>query len=132
MDANGTAGAAGGYDKISISGALSVPTSGQVTIKIVADAVSNFNKTSTYTWTLASASGGINNYSAIRFNIDTSDFTDQNAIDDSFHFQNSRSGGDLRLSYTHVPEPGSAMLLGGAAMAWVGGRRRRRGQRDAD
>ena len=46
------------------------------------------------------------------------------------HFWVSKSGNDLYINYSAVPEPGSLLLVGLAGLGFAGYRRRKRRQKD--
>jgi hypothetical protein len=71
-------------------------------------AVTNFNMNQNWLWTIASGGSAVTNFAADKFVIDTSQFTDDNAINGSFSIE--ASGGDVRIRYT-VPEPTTMSLL---------------------
>ena len=81
----------------------------------------NFDPDSPFSWVIATAtSGTVNNFDLAAFEIDASQFEQNNENKGGFYV--SRSGGDLMLNY--VPEPGAVgMLMVGASVAI---RRRRR------
>lgn len=109
-DAPGAKGVS--YDWLNITGTLNIAaTSGsKFTIHVTsltagnaAGATPGFNHGQSYQWILASASGGITNFSADKFAINTSDF--QAPFGTLNPFAISQIGNDLILSYTAVPEP---------------------------
>ena len=116
-NATGVAGSTTGWDLHNITpGALNISaTSGnQFTIDITglnagntSGKVVNFNKNLDYTWRIASATGGVNGFSADKFNLATARFIDNNSItgtksNGSFSIVNT--GNDLVLLYTHAAD----------------------------
>ncbi len=85
-------------------------------------AAQNFDADSNATWTIATASGGINGFSADQFTFDTSGFLN------SFNpggFAIAPVGNDLVLSYTAAPEPSvTALLIGAGTLILALGQRR--------
>jgi autotransporter-associated beta strand protein len=111
-NATGTKGVDPGWDWQNITGALTISaTSGnQFTIDINGltagnslGAVPNFNKYSNYSWIIATASGGIVNFSADKFAVSPINFASNNSISGTAAngvFSISVSGNDLVLNYT--------------------------------
>ncbi|MCE9555123.1 MAG: autotransporter-associated beta strand repeat-containing protein [Planctomycetes bacterium] len=64
----------------------------------VAGAVSNWNPHSNYTWNLATASSGITNFAANKFDVLTTNFSNFNALAGTFGV--ATSGNNLQLTYT--------------------------------
>jgi len=94
-----------GQDHLVISGTLDLQatSANKFTIRLVSltaagasGAVGNFNKQANATWTLATASGGILNFSADKFTVDTTAFT--NALAGVFSI--GVSGNSLVVNYT--------------------------------
>jgi len=88
-----------------------------------AGSVINFNPTTSYAYTFASASEGIVGFNAAAFTVNTSGFA--NAYNGSWSV--AQSGTNLNLVYTAIPEPSACAALAGLAglgLAFV--RRRRR------
>jgi autotransporter-associated beta strand protein len=82
----------------------------------------NFNSGNPYTWTLATAAGGITGFDPARFTLDTSSFANPLA---GGSFSLSQSGNSLLLSFTPVPEPSTYALLAlGLGLAGLVARRR--------
>jgi hypothetical protein len=91
----------------------------------------NFDNTQNYTWTILTAAGGINGFSADKFNINLGSTNGTGGFINSLGggtFTLVQNGNDLNLVFTAaggaaVPEPGTwaaaALLAGGAAlMRW--------------
>jgi T5SS/PEP-CTERM-associated repeat protein/autotransporter-associated beta strand protein len=133
QSATGTAGF--GYDLLSISGAplnISATSASRFTLKVISlnssalpGNVTDFSSANAYSWTIASSAVGITGFSADKFLIDTSLFTNPLGIGS---FSLSQMGPDLVLSFTPVPEPETYMLMFGglAAVAWNFRRKRTR------
>ena len=133
---NATGSAGSGYDSLNISGALNINATGltgdpKITIKVIAgaggQAVSNWNPgVGGQSWTIATASGGVNNFDTSKFVLDTSDFSSSNGTGHNppFNFQLQQSGNSIRIAY--VPEPGSMMMLSCAGLVALARRRRRK------
>ncbi|QOV90675.1 autotransporter-associated beta strand repeat-containing protein [Humisphaera borealis] len=123
-------GAGINWDSTAVNGTLTVaPAGAKFTIKLttlnagVAGQAVNFNPSQGYVWTIARATtiaGGP--VDASRFELDTSAF--QNAFDGTFDINSS--GGNVRLTYAPVPEPGALLSLAGFGAIGILGRRRRR------
>jgi autotransporter-associated beta strand protein len=119
-DAAGVAGSDPGWDLALVSGVLDIAaTSGNpftislqtLTLANSPGLADNFNPLSDYTWTIVTAGGGITNFAANKFFVDTTGFA--NPISGSFSVVTS--GNNLQLSYAAVPEPEAivCMLLAG-------------------
>ena len=147
-DVAGTAGSSTGWDLLSITGtldlsALSVGSEFKINLwslsqaapDINGDAI-NFDPSQNYTWTIATAAGGITNYTgANQFFVNTGATNGTGGFSnllDNGTFSVVQSGNDLNLVFTSasapIPEPGTwaaAVLLagGGAYLRW---RRRRK------
>jgi autotransporter-associated beta strand protein len=135
-DAGGTIGTDPGWDWLDITGALELGSlgSGGFTIdidsltagNIAGDAVGFDTWTKgnpgdvDYSFIIATASGGINNFDADKFTLDSSGFTNG----PSWDWQIKLNGSDLVLEAYAVPEPSSSALLGLGALA-IALRRRR-------
>lgn len=108
-DANGTAG--GGYDQLAITGSLSIlsTTAQCFTVHLISLAgtspgpAANFINTNTYTWTLATASAGIDAFATNKFILNTNGF--QNALNGGT-FALRQSGNALQLAF--LPPPAEA------------------------
>ena len=108
---------------------ISATAKNKFTIRIVAlpggggPALDNFDPDAPAAWVIATAtSGTVNNFDLEAFEIDASQFEQNNENKGGFYV--SRSGGDLMLNY--VPEPGTAGVLMLAATSALLGRHRRR------
>jgi hypothetical protein len=129
----GTPGQPTTWDLVSVTGPLNITatstTGNQFTIKVLSlnpqgspGWVNGFNSGDPYSWTIASATGGISGFDPASFAIDASGF------------QNLLGGGaltltvdsnDLMLNFTPVPEPSTyAMMAAGLVVLFW--RRRRR------
>lgn len=138
-DANGTAGAATGWDLVLGSDTLDITaTSGDpftimitsLTLANSSGDAANFNSTSAYQWLIADFDNPISGFDAEKFALNTSDFT--NSInggffsimlgDDPF----ISGGNDTQIYLAYIPEPSALLLLafGGVLLAL----RRRRTQ----
>lgn len=129
-DATGAAGT--DYGLLSISGTLTVLSSSSDPFIIslysagggaVAPAA-NFDPQQTYSWMIATTTGGITGFDSAAFQVRGTNF--QNALIGGFTV--TSSAGNMFLNYSPVPEPTTwSLMLGGAgALAWV---RRRRNHR---
>jgi fibronectin-binding autotransporter adhesin len=118
-DVTGTAGAAGGWDLVSVGGVLDVASTSATPFKLnlwslagvgpdVNGNAINWSATTSGTWRIASAVGGITNFAADKFVINVS------ATNGTAGFSNPLSGGtfslvqsgnDLNLLFTPVPPP---------------------------
>ncbi len=113
-DVAGTQGADPGWDFQNITGLLNITaTSGTFPTNLfkiditglntsnVAGAVSGWDPHLNYTWTLATASGGITNFAANKFALDTTNFANNNGVGSGiFSIATSLSGKDLQLTFT--------------------------------
>jgi len=89
--------------------------------------LSGFNSGTTYSWVIATASGGITNFNQDEFSIDISSF--QNSIDGGALFLTS-DGTNLIMNFTPVPEPSTyALMAAGLAVVLLGRRRRKQSSR---
>jgi autotransporter-associated beta strand protein len=122
---NATTAAGTGYDTVAVNGALTInATSGnKMTIKVVSNGpVTGWNPNSVWHWTFATATSNIAALAG-NFQLDTTDFLDDNNGDaGSFQVDLDSTAKQIRISY--VPEPTSALLIGG--MSAFGVMRRRR------
>jgi fibronectin-binding autotransporter adhesin len=124
-DATGTQGSNPGWDLVNItSGNLDVNSSQANPFTLFVTSLSgnspgsaaNFNNTQNYTWTIATAVGGIQGFSGNNVVIDSTGF--QNDLGGG-NFSLAASGNDLNLHFnaTPIPEPGtlaaSLLLIGG-------------------
>jgi len=142
--ATGTAGlVSGGWDLLDVTGVLDITATfanpfvidiNTLTLGNVAGNMANFNQYQDYSWTIATAAGGITGFNTNAFTLDKTDFTnDYDNIYGVFSLALSMDSKDLNLVYTYsgpvsVPEPSTwlIMLVGvGTAMALV--RRRSKG-----
>jgi hypothetical protein len=87
-----------------------------LTAENAAGAVPDFNNGTGYNWTLATYAGGITNFSADKFTINTDDFA--NGLGNGT-FTIGKNGNSLVISFVPVPEP--PLLLGMAAAGLAGG-----------
>jgi fibronectin-binding autotransporter adhesin len=103
FDATGAAGSIGGWDLLSVGGVLDITATSENPFAINLWSLSstgpdvngdalNFNATQGYTWTIASATGGITNFVADKFEINVS------ADNGAGGFANPLSGGTFSLS----------------------------------
>ncbi|MFM8810545.1 MAG: PEP-CTERM sorting domain-containing protein, partial [Chthoniobacterales bacterium] len=140
----GTAGTVSTWDLVSATGVLDLSAlnigsqfninhwSLQSTGPDVNGALAGFNNTQNYTWKIATAAGGITNFSSSYFNLNTGAINGTEGFANELGggtFSLAQSGNDLNLIFTAatgpaaVPEPGTwaaAALLVGAAgfMRW--------------
>ena len=139
-----SAGAGSGWDLISLTGTLDLT---QLTVDSrfninlwslsslpqTSGEALNFDSTQTGMWTILTASGGINGFSADKFSINTAAVNGTggfaNSLQAGWGFSIEQDGNNLNLRYAQqvapapVPEPGTwaaaALLVGGAAyMRW--------------
>ena len=131
-----TAGEAGtAYDLLSISGTLFLTATAENPFVIdlvslnglVAGAAANFNPTVDYSFTFLTTTGGIAGFSADKFTLLTSGFT--NPFNGTWSVTLTNSGHDLSLSYagaSAIPEPSTyAALFGACALVFAASRRRK-------
>jgi autotransporter-associated beta strand protein/T5SS/PEP-CTERM-associated repeat protein len=144
----GTAGTVSTWDLVSATGVLdltALTTSSKFNINLwslsstspadVNGAVPGFDNTQSYTWKIATAAGGITNFSSSYFNFNTGATNGTggfaNALNGgSFSLAQSLDGKDLNLVFTSasapIPEPGTwaAMAIFAGGAAYAGWRRR--------
>jgi hypothetical protein len=130
-DASGVAGA--GWDEILVAGTLTITsTSGAPFSLAILPAPGSplytgpfvFDNSQHYSWTIASASGGIAGFDPGAIAIDSSEFA---SLSGSGEFFLTQTGNDLMLNFTPVPEPSTWALLGlGLGVMVVAGLRRRK------
>jgi len=127
LDARGTAGSTSGWDLVNVGGTLDIQATSSTPFNLnlwtlastspdVSGQAANFDRTSSHAWTLASATGGIQNFSTDKFTINTG------ATNGTGGFANDTAGGvfavttagnDLRLEFT----PGGQQFLNATASA---------------
>lgn len=132
-DATGSAGSDPGWDFANINGVLSLTATAEskftlqlvsLTLANTAGFAANFNPAENYSFTIASASGGITGFNSSYFAINASGFT--NALNGGT-WSVAQNGQNVDLVFTAIPEPSTyAALLGLAALALAGWRRTRR------
>jgi autotransporter-associated beta strand protein len=135
-EVNNATGVSGtNYDLLSITGTLDVAATGanRFTVNLVSllpdnspGAVINFNPTQNYSFTFASASGGVLGFSPTDFTVNTTGFT--NALAGGL-WSVGQSGNLLTLNFTAasaIPEPSTYAALAGLAALALAARRRRR------
>jgi hypothetical protein len=114
-----TAGLAGvSADFLNIAGQLQIAAGNtadtRFTIALASMNGSTFDPTQAWTFTLATAAGGITGFTANQFAIDTSGFG--HALNGGT-FVVSQSGNDLLLQFAPIPEPSTwAMMLAGTGL----------------
>ncbi|MEI6066658.1 MAG: autotransporter domain-containing protein [Methylococcaceae bacterium] len=112
-NATGAAGNPTGWDLHNITGGalnISATSGSKFTIDITglnagntSGAVVNFNKFTNYTWKIASATGGVTDFAANKFNLLTTNFTNNNnitGVKSNGFFSIGSLGNDLQLIYT--------------------------------
>ncbi|MDB6094632.1 MAG: Autotransporter-associated beta strand repeat protein [Verrucomicrobia bacterium] len=130
----GGMGTSTGWDLISISSGtldLSTLTPGSFTLKLISlngsgvpGNSSDFNTGTGYSFTIATAVGGIVGFNAANIAIDASGFSNNPTATNFFL---SVSGNNLNLNFTPVPEPSTYALLGGGlALLLIPALRRRK------
>jgi hypothetical protein len=83
--------------------------------------VANFTETNR-TWTILTTTGGISNFDASEWAINTGGFTSSPSWTGTWSL--TQSGSNLVLNYNVVPEPGSALLGCSGVLMLLGLRRR--------
>ncbi|MCE9611139.1 MAG: autotransporter-associated beta strand repeat-containing protein [Chthoniobacter sp.] len=117
------------FDQISIGGGLTLSGgSGNYSLNLqsltglnVGGNVPNFSETDR-SWTIVTTTGGITGFDAANWTIDATGFAD--VTTGTWSLATANSNNDLVLSYTTVPEPGTA-ILGAVGMLTLLRRRRR-------
>jgi autotransporter-associated beta strand protein len=123
LDADGVAGT--GWDQLAITGALDLAglTAGGFNVNVwslstfagTTGNALNFDASLSYSWPIATASGGITGFDAGDFTIFTAANNGTNGFTNPFtgSFSMSVTGNNLNLNYgpTPVPEPGSAFTV---------------------
>jgi fibronectin-binding autotransporter adhesin len=132
---NNTSGSQGsdpGWDWNNITGTLTIgaTSSNKFNVDIsglntsdVAGVVSNFNKYASYSWNIATASGGISGFAANAFTLATTNFTNNNSITGTASngsFSITTVGNNLVLDYTGAiaSAPTGAYWKGGQGSVW--------------
>ena len=136
LDATGAAGT--GWDQLAITGALDLAslTAGGFNVNVwsLSDALTsgnalNFDGSLSYSWPIATATGGITGFDAGDFTIFTTANNGTNGFTNSFtgSFSMSVTGNNLNLNYgpTPVPEPASAFTVLALFSSGVLSRRKR-------
>jgi len=135
-DVAGTAGADPGWDLLSGSGTLTITATSltpfvidltSLTALNAAGNVSNFVNTTNYFWMLADFANPVGGFDADAFSVNTSNFSNTFTGSFAVALGSGISGGDntqLYLTYTAVPEPNVAALLGGLGTLMLLRRRR--------
>jgi fibronectin-binding autotransporter adhesin len=123
MNATGTAGT--DFSLITTAGALNLTANSMTAYFFIqpvsidpgtgSPGIANFNNTSSYSWVLVSAAGGITGFDPAGFYVTNPYF--QNDLG-SGHFYVSQSGDDLMLNFTPVPEPSAWILMAGGVGAF--------------
>lgn len=139
--ADGTAGAAGGWDVLNASGALTITaTSGaKFNLNIISLGLDNlagnatgFTSTHNYAWLIADTGAAITSFTGGVFNINTAGFTNATSGTWALALGNTGDIGGtdhqlyLTYTYTPVPEPAAAAALLGVAGLLLAARRRSR------
>ncbi len=132
---NDTAGIAGnepsGFDQLQVAGALTVNTG--FTLKLIslnslneAGTPANWDPMTTYSWAVATATGGITGLGNITID-DTAWTAGVGPGGNNWSLSTVTNSGTTSLVLTYVPEPGTLGLLAIGALALLGRRRNRRG-----
>ena len=143
----GTAGSVSTWDLVSATGVLdltALTTSSKFNINLwslsstspsdVSGALTGFDNTQNYTWKIATAAGGITNFSSSYFNFNTGATNGTGGFANALNggsFSLAQSGNDLNLVFTSasapIPEPGTwaAMAIFAGGAAYAGWRRRK-------
>lgn len=125
--AGGTQGNDPGWDFADITGSLTITANSGNKFNINIDSLallSAWDNSQSYTFNLATASGGIFGFDASDFLINTSAFDDLHSLGVG-HFYVEQDGNSLELNFTPVPEPATIGI--GIALMGVAFIRRRRG-----
>lgn len=129
-DATGTAGSDPGWDLLDVSGSLTITASAGNEFTLDVDSLlltnspgdaANFNQANNYSWTFASAAGGIVGFSPLAFLLDLSGFTNLY----TGVFSVAQAGNSLNLVYTPtgvVPEPGTLVIWSVLGLGLLGAR----------
>jgi autotransporter-associated beta strand protein len=109
-----------GHDWLDITGTLAVTADTfnpfVIELSSMGAAVTNWDNTQDYTWTIVTASTAVTGFAANLFSLDTSGFTANNALDPMGVFSISADANNVYLHYNVVPEPSSLALLMFGAM----------------
>ena len=117
VDGSGVAGSA--WDLVQLNGALSIASTATSPYKInlwslssagpdVSGSAANFDSTQNYSWTIASAAGGISGFASDKFVINTSGTNGTSGFANAFGngtFSLAQSGNDLNLVFTAGATP---------------------------
>jgi hypothetical protein len=125
--AGGTQGNDPGWDFADITGSLTITANSGNKFNINLDSLallSSWDNSQSYSFNLATASGGIFGFDASDFLINTSAFDDLHSLGVG-HFYVEQDGNSLELNFTPVPEPATIGI--GIALMGVAFIRRRRG-----
>jgi hypothetical protein len=123
----GAQGADPGWDFADITGSLTITANSGNKFNINLDSLallSSWDNSLSYSFNLATASGGIFGFDASDFLINTSAFDDLHSLGFG-HFYVEQDGNSLELNFTPVPEPATIGI--GIALMGVAFIRRRRG-----
>jgi fibronectin-binding autotransporter adhesin len=123
----GAQGADPGWDFADITGSLTITANSGNKFNINLDSLallSSWDNSQSYSFNLATASGGIFGFDASDFLINTSAFDDLHSLGVG-HFYVEQDGNSLELNFTPVPEPATIGI--GIALMGVAFIRRRRG-----